>query len=368
MKEINIAKVLAHKRKEKGVTQDELANYIGVSKASVSKWETEQSYPDVTFLPMLASYFNISIDELVDYKPQMTKEEIRKLYLKLAADFATKPFESVMEDCRRIVKKYYSCFPLLLQMGILMVNHAELLKEPEKAGILIQEAKSLFVRVKEESDDMQLTKKALYMEALCTLGAGDPNTTLELLEDSVEAALPPELLLASAYQMVGRIKDAKSVLQAGMYQDIVVLFNYFPAYLMLCAEDPPKFDEVLRRAFSVAEAFDMGHLHPAVLSGMYICASQGYLAQKNYDKALDMLQKYAELATGGIYPLSLHGDSFFDLLDDWLHELELGNALPRDDKTIRKSMADVIVNNPAYAVLSGEPRFKNIIEKLQSSI
>jgi len=77
MKEINIAKVLVKKRKEKGITQDELANYIGVSKASVSKWETGQSYPDVTFLPQLAAYFNISIDELMDYKPQMAKEEVR---------------------------------------------------------------------------------------------------------------------------------------------------------------------------------------------------------------------------------------------------------------------------------------------------
>ncbi|MHC1772911.1 MAG: helix-turn-helix domain-containing protein [Flexilinea sp.] len=73
MKEINIANVLVNKRKEKGITQDELANYIGVSKASVSKWETGQSYPDVTFLPQLAAYFNISIDDLMDYKPQMTK-------------------------------------------------------------------------------------------------------------------------------------------------------------------------------------------------------------------------------------------------------------------------------------------------------
>lgn len=40
LKELNIAKVLVKKRKNKGVTQDELALYIGVSKASVSKWET----------------------------------------------------------------------------------------------------------------------------------------------------------------------------------------------------------------------------------------------------------------------------------------------------------------------------------------
>ncbi|WP_419762087.1 helix-turn-helix domain-containing protein, partial [Bacillus mobilis] len=39
--------------------------YNGITKASVSKWETGQSYPDITFLPLLASYFNISIDELI---------------------------------------------------------------------------------------------------------------------------------------------------------------------------------------------------------------------------------------------------------------------------------------------------------------
>ena len=52
MKEINIAQVIINKRREKGITQGELASYIGVSKASVSKWETRQSYPDVTFLPL----------------------------------------------------------------------------------------------------------------------------------------------------------------------------------------------------------------------------------------------------------------------------------------------------------------------------
>lgn len=134
MKEINIAKVLVKKRKEKGITQDELANYIGVSKASVSKWETEQSYPDITFLPQLAAYFNISIDDLIDYKPQMTGEDIQKLYRKLSADFTSKPFDAVLKECRRAIKKYYACFPLLLQMGILMVNHVELLKGSPPPG------------------------------------------------------------------------------------------------------------------------------------------------------------------------------------------------------------------------------------------
>jgi transcriptional regulator with XRE-family HTH domain len=123
MKEINLGTVLIAKRRGKGVTQDELAQYIGVSKASVSKWETGQSYRDITFLPQLAAYFNISIDELMGYAPQLTKEDIRKLYHKLASRFAAEPFDDVMAECRTLIKKYYSCFPMLLQMSALLVNH-----------------------------------------------------------------------------------------------------------------------------------------------------------------------------------------------------------------------------------------------------
>lgn len=367
MKEINIARVLMNKRKEKGITQEELANYVGVSKASVSKWETGQSYPDVTFLPQLAAYFNISIDELMDYQPQMTKEDIRKLYRKLAADFALKPFDVVMEDYRQIIKKYYSCFHLLLQMGILMLNHAQLQKNPEKSASLIDEAKALFVRVREESDEVSLTRQALYLEALCSIIVNDPTSALAILEGTIAPAMPPESLLASAYQMIGRIEDAKAVLQVGIFQNIVVLFNFFPAYLQLCTDDPTKFDEVLQRALAVAGAFDMNHLHPGVMVGTYLAAAQGYTINGNHSKALDMLQHYTELVTSDIYPLRLQGDAFFDLLDRWLEQLDLGTDLPRDEKTIRKSMADVVVQNPAFSALSGERRFQTMAEKLQNN-
>lgn len=367
MKELNLAKVLVNKRRERGITQEDLADYMGVSKASVSKWETGQSYPDVTFLPLLAAYFNISIDELMDYRPQMIKTEIRKLYRRLSADFTVKPFDTVLEDCRKIIKKYYACFPLLLQMGILMVNHVELAKDREKSASLMEEAKALFIRVKEESEDMAQKKTALYMEAYCSLVMGDPNAILELLDGTVTVALPPESLLASAYQMMGRVQDAKAVLQVGIYQNLVVLFNFFPAYLMLCTDDPSKFEEGMRRSLAVAEAFDMKRLHPSVLAGLYLAAAQGYLIQGNRGQALHMLEKYTEIVTSDIYPLRLHCDAYFDLLEGWLEELDLGTGLPRDEKTIRKSMADTVILNPAFSALSNEHRFQSIAERLRNN-
>lgn len=61
MKEINLGRILIENRHKRGITQEELAEYIGVSKAAVSKWEIGMTYPDISLLPRLASYFNISI-------------------------------------------------------------------------------------------------------------------------------------------------------------------------------------------------------------------------------------------------------------------------------------------------------------------
>ena len=55
-------------RVNKGVTQEQLGESLGVSGQAVSKWENESALPDITFLPKLAEYFGISIDELMGYK------------------------------------------------------------------------------------------------------------------------------------------------------------------------------------------------------------------------------------------------------------------------------------------------------------
>ena len=76
MNTLQFADNLTRLRREKKVTQEELADFIGVTKASVSKWETRQSLPDILILPQLASFFNVTVDELLGYSPQLSKEQI----------------------------------------------------------------------------------------------------------------------------------------------------------------------------------------------------------------------------------------------------------------------------------------------------
>ena len=61
--DLKIAERLRKYRKERDMTQDALAQALGVSPQSISKWECGDGYPDITFLPTIANYFEISIDE-----------------------------------------------------------------------------------------------------------------------------------------------------------------------------------------------------------------------------------------------------------------------------------------------------------------
>ena len=64
--DMTIGKRIALLRKEKGLTQEELAGHMGVSPQAVSKWENDQTCPDISALPRLARLLGVTVDELLE--------------------------------------------------------------------------------------------------------------------------------------------------------------------------------------------------------------------------------------------------------------------------------------------------------------
>lgn len=79
MKYENFGSTLKELRKKRGLTQEQLAEYLGISSQAVSKWENNISYPDVSLLPVLANYFQVSTDELLGVDTAKRTETIQKL-------------------------------------------------------------------------------------------------------------------------------------------------------------------------------------------------------------------------------------------------------------------------------------------------
>ncbi|HDR7436379.1 MULTISPECIES: helix-turn-helix transcriptional regulator [Bacillus] len=367
MKEINIHKIIADKRKEKGITQEELAAYIGITKASVSKWETGQSYPDITFLPLLASYFNISIDELISYTPQMEQEDIKNLYHRLAEAFSEKPFNEVMMECRGIIKKYYSCFPLLIQMGLLFINHHMLAEDMDRRIEILEEAIHLFSRVQEESDDVSLAKEAVSFKSTCYLLLSKPNEVLQLLGETIRPNFPEEDLIAQAYQMLGNTEKANEMMQISMYQHLIQFVATIPNYVLVNASNTEKVKIILNRAFKLVDIYEIEKLHPNMTLKVYYAAAQVYCIQENFEGALEMLRKYVAVCAVSftVSSLHLHGDSYFDVIDGWFAEFPLGAKTVRSEDIIKQSMLQNIAENPVFVPMKDVREYKNIIASLK---
>ena len=73
---IKLADNLQLLRKQKRLTQEELAEIFGVTSQSISKWELGINCPDITMLPAIASYFDITTDELLGIKKPVKKQKI----------------------------------------------------------------------------------------------------------------------------------------------------------------------------------------------------------------------------------------------------------------------------------------------------
>ena len=95
--DMTIGKRIAFFRKEKGLTQEELAQHMGISPQAVSKWENDQTCPDISALPKLARLFGVTVDELLEGKealpavrmlPPEQRKDIKDMLLRITVDSA----------------------------------------------------------------------------------------------------------------------------------------------------------------------------------------------------------------------------------------------------------------------------------------
>lgn len=365
MNEIKLADIIIKKRREKGITQEELAVYMGVSKAAVSKWEKEQSYPDITLLPQLATFFNLSIDELLNYSPHLTREDTRKLYHRLSADFTTKTFDEVMTECRVIIKKYFSCFPLLFQMAVLLANHYMLATTQEIQSEALEEAKALCERIISESGDALLSKDALHLESYICIMLKNPDDVFNLLGESLQmSSMTQDGLISQAFMLKGNMLKAREITQCGMYQYLMSLVESTLNYISLTDDVFDTAETACIRAIELIRLYNIEKLNSNITAQAYLIGANLYCKHGYLEKALDWLEQYANLCIRSFFPFKLLGDSFFTTVDSWLDSCEIGSSLPRDIRIIKQSMLNGLSTFPSFSILQDEASFQRIVLKL----
>ena len=82
---MNMADRIQYLRKAKGISQEELADKVGVSRQAVSKWESEQSTPDLEKIIILSDFFGVTTDYILKGIEPVTDKEQKSLQIKSQA-------------------------------------------------------------------------------------------------------------------------------------------------------------------------------------------------------------------------------------------------------------------------------------------
>ncbi len=118
-------------RHEKGITQETLADFLSVSFQSVSRWERGESYPDITFLPLLSKFFGVSVDDLLGMNEAQDEEKIKE-YLQLYDNMKLKELPLLFEKFKEAVKEFPDDFRI-------SVRYMSLLQEVEIRNLSIDD-------------------------------------------------------------------------------------------------------------------------------------------------------------------------------------------------------------------------------------
>ncbi|MGL6198029.1 MAG: helix-turn-helix domain-containing protein [Lachnospiraceae bacterium] len=360
MKNVNIGKNIVSLRQKAGLTQEQLAEYAGVSKSAVSKWENNLTYPDILLLPELATLFNVSVDELMGYEPQLTKEAILRRYEELTALAAKGRTPEALEKSREDIKKYYSCFPFLYRMALFYLNHCMLFENRDE---LLEDAAEFCRRIRKESDEPGLVKEAFHMEATILTAQNKPAEVLALLGEEIKPLMQETETIAGAFYQLGNIPKANEIYQIMIYQYMLLLIGNSMNYIMLNIDRFDIAEETIKRVSSIMEMYQVDQLHLNAACQFYLTAATVYCTHGMKDQALDMLERYLSVCQNGT--IKLHGDDYFDRIEPWLSELNQGVELLRSEAIIKQSMLGGVRDTPQFTLLHNEKRYQAVLKALE---
>lgn len=361
---LKIGENILHKRKERGITQEELAEFMMVTKASVSKWETGQSHPDILLLPKLATFFNISVDELIGYDPDLSSAQIQKFYINLENRVPDAGMDSIIEEIKIKIEQYYSCFELLYYMALFILNHCDLATDDVKKEEYLEYANNILKRVCEDSKDPILKDKSLSLRAACLISLGKSEEALNILPSSDMPSISKDCLVASAYLKTKKENEADQKLQVMIYKNVIDLITLLMMKSSLHNDD---WVETLERVEDLIGTFNLIEINISIVLNFYLSLATRYIEDNNPKLASQYVEKLLNLLIESKEKsFKIRGDEYFNQIDDWLDENLLLSTNPnRSDDMIVSFYLETIANNENFKEIISEGRVKFLADRVK---
>lgn len=343
---MQIGKTIRKYRKEKGMTQEEMANRLGVTTPAVNKWENENSYPDITLLAPIARLLDISLDILLSFHEELTKEEINDFVLEADQRFAASAYDEVFLWAKSIIEEYPNCLTLIWQLATILDARRLLMEISDNADYDAYILKC-YKRVLESEDETLRTSAADSLFAYY-LRNEKYETAEEYLQYYSTQNPLRKLKQAAIYSKTNRISEAYKAYEELLFSGYQMLNMTF-SHLYLLNLNEQNFDKAhlfTDKQQALAHLFEMGKYHEVS------CKLDLATAEKDADTVLDTMEAML---------LSL--DDITSFINSPLYEhMEFKKADSNFSKQLKQNLLDCFQDKEIYGFLENDERWKQIIQ------
>lgn len=126
-----IGDVVRKYRKEKNMTQEEMAKRLGVTAPAVNKWENGNSLPDIALLSPIARLLGISVDTLLSHENELSDAEASRLVEEANERLKTEPYDDVFQWMKQCLTEYPNSGYLILWMARVFDSQRQMMELPD---------------------------------------------------------------------------------------------------------------------------------------------------------------------------------------------------------------------------------------------
>lgn len=353
--ELKIGTNIARCRKQRNMTQEQLARAVGVSAPAVSKWETGSSYPDVTLLAPIARALGITTDTLLSFQEELSDEEVRALSGELHQLFQNGGFAAGQARCEELLHEYPNSAALKLTVSGLYQTMLGTLPSGEMTEERLHGIFGMAARLCEEvraSGDPRYFAAGTVGLVAFRMSEGRLDEAEELLGSLPKTEVDPNELYPALYQAQGKLEEAERLLEGHLFQ----LVRSAGLALNSLASLSQRREETERALFFCGLGLRLGELFGQENSILLEYSALLLMKQGKREEALERLEQYGDCLLA--LPVDYSSHPIFSHLSF--------SAPPERAASALRMSVKAMEMDPSFEPFREEPRFQALLEKLSS--
>lgn len=282
---MKINEIIKEKRNAQGLTQEQVADYLGVSTPAVNKWEKGNCYPDITILPALSRLLRVDLNTLLSFKEDLSEQEIGKFTNDLVQIINDEGFDIAFENAMDKIHEYPTCNKLILTVAMVLEG-SMFMFQVENKDYYQNYIDKLYEKVA-DCNDIELKNQAISMLINKHLQQNEYEKAQEYIDKMPNITYDKKQLQGNLYAKSGELNKASEVFEHKLISATTEIFTILISMMEIALkedrnEDAEYFAEVLEKTTVLYDLWEYNS---------HVAYFQLYTSQKDADNFIITLSK-----------------------------------------------------------------------------